>query len=306
MIVQPNRDSIQAASNALLAGQLVVLPTETVYGLAADIRNETAIASIFRLKGRPNDNPLIVHLHDQSQAKFVARELPDRFFQLAERFWPGPLSIVLPKHRVLSKSITAGGETVAIRIPDHPVTLGVMSSANLMLAMPSANPFMSLSPTRADLVSHEIESGVWGILDGGASKVGIESTVLDLSDQQPSILRVGIVSRQEIEDCLSEYIQTGGDSTKSPGQYRRHYAPRTKAVLVTEFSQNAHGISFSEPKTDHIILAGHDPHEYAKNLYAALAELDTLGVEVIEILCPPETEEWAPIWDRITKAATPL
>lgn len=304
MILSATRDHILLAAQALQDGELVVLPTETVYGLAASINDKDAISYIFQLKGRPDDNPLIVHLHDEKLAERVAANLDNRFYQLANRFWPGPLSIVVQKQPTVSDSITAGGNTVALRIPDHPVALGVMSALDLMLAMPSANPFMSLSPTRADLVSPEIANGVWGILDGGPCSVGIESTVLDLTSDQPTILRQGVIGRQEIEDCLSQKIEFGQKSSKSPGQYRRHYAPRTKAIIVEKFSQNAHGISFKESISDQIIHVGNDPLTYARNLYASLAELDGLGLRLIEILRPPESEEWSAVWDRLTKATT--
>jgi len=320
-ILEPTIASLSQVAKELARGGIAVLPTETVYGLAASIEHPSAIEAIFRAKGRPNDNPLIVHIHSIEQLGKLAVDIPESVKQLAHAFWPGPLSIVLKKSDKVSGAITAGGDTVAIRMPDHPVPLAVMAQENLCLAMPSANPFMGLSPTSAGMVSAEIVSASYAVIDGGSCSVGIESTVLDLSGEVPTILRLGVISAEEISAVLGESVKvaetieqvTEADGTevlRSPGQYKRHYAPRTKAILVNKISQNGYGLSClrsveSPLSAGRQIFVGDTPKEYAKNLYAALAELDALGIEVIEIEKPPTNEAWQALWDRLTKATTP-
>jgi L-threonylcarbamoyladenylate synthase len=330
-ILEPTIASLSQVAKELTQGGIAVLPTETVYGLAASIEHPSAIEAIFRAKGRPNDNPLIVHIHSIEQLGKLAVDIPEAVKQLAHAFWPGPLSVVLKKSDQVSGAITAGGDTVAIRMPDHPVPLAVMAQENLCLAMPSANLFMGLSPTSAGMVGAEIVSASFAVLDGGPCSVGIESTVLDLSSEVPNILRLGVISAEEISAVLGESVKVaetiervteavgtevagseagGTEVLRSPGQYKRHYAPRTKAILVNNISQNGYGLScFRSPEssspTERQIFAGDTPKEYAKNLYAALAELDALGIEVIEIEKPPTSEAWQAVWDRLIKATTP-
>jgi len=330
-ILEPTIASLSQVAKELAQGDIVVLPTETVYGLAASIEHPSAIEAIFRAKGRPNDNPLIVHIHSIEQLGKLAVDIPEAVKQLAHAFWPGPLSVVLKKSDQVSAAITAGGDTVAIRMPDHPVPLAVMAQENLCLAMPSANLFMGLSPTSAGMVGGEIVSASYAVLDGGPCSVGIESTVLDLSREVPIILRLGVISAEEISAVLGESVKVtemiervteavgtevvgseagGTEVLRSPGQYKRHYAPRTKAILVSKISQNGYGLSClrsveSPLSAGRQIFVGDTPKEYAKNLYAALAELDSLGIEVIEIEKPPTSEGWQAVWDRLTKATTP-
>jgi L-threonylcarbamoyladenylate synthase len=330
-ILEPTIASLSQVAKELAQGGIAVLPTETVYGLAASIEHPSAIEAIFRAKGRPNDNPLIVHIHSIEQLGKLAVDIPEAVKQLAHAFWPGPLSVVLKKSDKVSAAITAGGDTVAIRMPDHPVPLAVMAQENLCLAMPSANLFMGLSPTSAGMVGAEIVSASYAVLDGGPCSVGIESTVLDLSGEVPTILRLGVISAEEISAVLGESVKVaetiervteavvtevagseagGAEVLRSPGQYKRHYAPRTKAILVNKISQNGYGLSCLRSVESPLfagrqIFVGDTPKEYAKNLYAALAELDALGIEVIEIEKPPTSEAWQAVWDRLIKATTP-
>ena len=330
-ILEPTIASLSQVAKELAQGGIAVLPTETVYGLAASIEHPSAIEAIFRAKGRPNDNPLIVHIHSIEQLGKLVVDIPEAVKQLAHAFWPGPLSVVLKKSDKVSGLITAGGDTVAIRMPDHPVPLAVMAQENLCLAMPSANLFMGLSPTSAGMVGAEIVSASYAVIDGGPCSVGIESTVLDLSGEVPTILRLGVISAEEISAVLGESVKVaetiervteavgtevfgskagGTEVLRSPGQYKRHYAPRTKAILVNKISQNGYGLSClrsveSPLSAGRQIFVGDTPREYAKNLYAALAELDALGIEVIEIEKPPTSEAWQAVWDRLTKATTP-
>jgi len=330
-ILEPTIASLSQVAKEIAQGGIAVLPTETVYGLAASIEHPSAIEAIFRAKGRPNDNPLIVHIHSIEQLGKLAFDIPEAVKQLAHAFWPGPLSVVLKKSDKVSAAITAGGDTVAIRMPDHPVPLAVMAQENLCLAMPSANLFMGLSPTSAGMVGAEIVSASYAVIDGGPCSVGIESTVLDLSGEVPTILRLGVISAEEISAVLGESVKVaetiervteavgtevagseagGTEVLRSPGQYKRHYAPRTKAILVSKISQNGYGLiclrSVESPlSAGRQIFVGDTPKEYAKNLYAALAELDALGIEVIEIEKPPTSEGWQAVWDRLTKATIP-
>jgi len=330
-ILEPTIASLSQVAKEIAQGGIAVLPTETVYGLAASIEHPSAIEAIFRAKGRPNDNPLIVHIHSIEQLGKLAVDIPEAVKQLAHAFWPGPLSVVLKKSDKVSAAITAGGDTVAIRMPDHPVPLAVMAQENLCLAMPSANLFMGLSPTSAGMVGAEIVSASYAVIDGGPCSVGIESTVLDLSGEVPTILRLGVISAEEISAVLGESVKVaetiervteavgtevagseagGTEVLRSPGQYKRHYAPRTKAILVSKISQNGYGLiclrSVESPlSAGRQIFVGDTPKEYAKNLYAALAELDALGIEVIEIEKPPTSEGWQAVWDRLTKATIP-
>jgi len=330
-ILEPTIASLSQVAKELAQGGIAVLPTETVYGLAASIEHPSAIEAIFRAKGRPNDNPLIVHIHSIEQLGKLAVDIPEAVKQLAHAFWPGPLSVVLKKSDKVSGLITAGGDTVAIRMPDHPVPLAVMAQENLCLAMPSANLFMGLSPTSAGMVGAEIVSASYAVIDGGPCSVGIESTVLDLSGEVPTILRLGVISAEEISAVLGESVKVaetiervteavvtevagseagGAEVLRSPGQYKRHYAPRTKAILVNKISQNGYGLSCLRSVESPLfagrqIFVGDTPREYAKNLYAALAELDALGIEVIEIEKPPTSEAWQAVWDRLIKATTP-
>lgn len=330
-ILEPTIASLSQVAKEIAQGGIAVLPTETVYGLAASIEHPSAIEAIFRAKGRPNDNPLIVHIHSIEQLGKLAVDIPEAVKQLAHAFWPGPLSVVLKKSDKVSVAITAGGDTVAIRMPDHPVPLAVMAQENLCLAMPSANLFMGLSPTSAGMVGAEIVSASYAVLDGGPCSVGIESTVLDLSGEVPTILRLGVISAEEILAVLGESVKVaetiervteavvtevagseagGAEVLRSPGQYKRHYAPRTKAILVNKISQNGYGLSCLRSVESPLfagrqIFVGDTPKEYAKNLYAALAELDALGIEVIEIEKPPTSEAWQAVWDRLIKATTP-
>ncbi len=330
-ILEPTIASLSQVAKELAQGGIAVLPTETVYGLAASIEHPSAIEAIFRAKGRPNDNPLIVHIHSIEQLGKLAVDIPEAVKHLAHAFWPGPLSVVLKKSDKVSAAITAGGDTVAIRMPDHPVPLAVMAQENLCLAMPSANLFMGLSPTSAGMVGAEIVSASYAVIDGGPCSVGIESTVLDLSREVPTILRLGVISAAEISAVLGDSVKVaetiervteavgmevagseagGTEVLRSPGQYKRHYAPRTKAILVNKISQNGYGLSClrsveSPLSAGRQIFVGDTPREYAKNLYAALAELDALGIEVIEIEKPPTSEGWQAVWDRLTKATTP-
>ncbi|MBS1703120.1 MAG: threonylcarbamoyl-AMP synthase [Armatimonadetes bacterium] len=301
-LLSPTRENLLSVATALLAGQNAILPTETVYGLAADATNEDAVRNIFALKGRPADNPLIVHVSSLKQASAFVLEFPEIGNRLAEAFMPGPLTLVVRKRPTVSDIVTGGLDTVAIRMPDHPVCLAVMELGNIALAMPSANPFMGLSPTRIDMVDAELAEKVFAVVDGGPCPFGIESTVVDITGE-PSILRPGSISRQEIEAVLDQPVSSSASQSgrRSPGQYRRHYSPKTRCSIVAKLALGQPGLTLSEASLNQIQMPT-DPKEYARLLYASMAELDSLGLTEFGIEAPPEDARWTAVWDRLIKA----
>jgi L-threonylcarbamoyladenylate synthase len=301
--LQPTRENLAFAAQELRNGNLAVLPTETVYGLAADATNEEAVRKIFEVKGRPSDNPLIVHISSLKQIHQFASFVPSSVQTLAEAFMPGPLTVVLPKQINVSETVTGGLDTVAIRMPDHPACLAVMELGDLSLAMPSANPFMGLSPTNVSMVAPTIVAGVSVLIDGGSCAVGIESTVLDLTGE-PTILRLGSIRREDIEQVLSLKVGEGGTSRKAPGMYRRHYAPRTKCTVVGTVSSEQPGLVLGEPANANQIQMSSDYGSYARQLYASLADMDSRGLDEFFIQAPPMNVHWLAVWDRLSKATS--
>ncbi len=312
-ILHPTTENIKLAAKALQAGKLVGLPTETVYGLAADATNHQAIEQIFLAKNRPINHPLIVHIADLNQLSNWAIDIADIAISLFDAFWPGPLTVILKKHAKVSSLITGGQSTVAIRMPAHPVILSVLKTGTLAVAAPSANRHCHVSPTTAQHVSEELGNQVGMILDGGACTVGIESTILNLTSQIPEILRPGIISQQQIESVLGFKIQSNHSSTspRVSGSLNKHYAPSKPVKLVSahEFShyKQAGMMAFSERSyknpTSWITMST-DPKEYARDLYSALRLLDHSEAEIILIEMPPDTADWSAIWDRLKRAAT--
>lgn len=296
---------IEAAADALRRGELVVMPTETVYGLAADATNPEAIARIFALKGRPSDNPLIVHVGTTVTLTEVARDIPDAAWTLVNRFWPGPLTLVLPRSEAIPPPVSAGLDTVAVRMPNHPVALALLSESERPLAAPSANRFMALSPTRAEDVSPEIRAGLHAVLDGGPCTIGLESTVLSLVGE-PTILRPGAITRVQIAAALNaevrerETVQDDGPR-QAPGTYRRHYAPKTPVVLAGSLAPDDAGLILATPQNSRQILMPPDPSGYAAALYAALAALDREGPTRIVIETPPDAPAWRAVRDRLAR-----
>jgi L-threonylcarbamoyladenylate synthase len=302
LILPPSEDSIRAASQALLAGELVGMPTETVYGLAAVATNPAAIERVFRVKGRPSDNPLIVHLADVERVPQVATGISREAEQLAAAFWPGPITLVLLKNSVIPDSVTAGRPTVAVRVPSHPVALALLRATDRPLAAPSANLFTSLSPTRAEHIDPEIGDQLAMILDGGPCEIGLESTVVDCTGS-PVILRPGRIRQEEIEAVLGHHVPFAEAKGKAPGQYPRHYAPRTPLMLVTKLRPQDAGLTFG-PANEGQIQMPADPDRFAARLYAALHELDQLGASRVYVEKPPLDPQWNAVWDRLRKAST--
>jgi L-threonylcarbamoyladenylate synthase len=304
-IAQPTPINIQASADAILRGELVCIPTETVYGIAADATNPEAIQRIFDAKERPAENPLIVHVSDFVQLEDVVREWPDAAEILANRFWPGPLTLVLKKAETIPDSVTGGLDTVAVRMPDHPVALDLIEVCGVPLAAPSANRFMQLSPTRADHVDPYLAERVTMILDGGPCRIGLESTVVDVSHHPPRILRPGGISRGDIQAALGRPLgqMPPNSMRRSPGLYSRHYAPKATVKLVKALGPKMTGLGFGDPQNPQQIKMPRDPQVYAAALYAALHRLDSVGTKTIAIEQPPDDPAWEAVHDRIRKAS---
>ncbi len=312
---------IEEAAKRLQAGELVAFPTETVYGLGADATNAEAVTKIYARKGRPAFNPLIVHIADVEGAKRIV-EWNERAQRLAEQFWPGPLTLVLPSRGVVCEAVSAGLPTVAVRVPAHPVALELLRQSGLALAAPSANRSQQVSPTRASHVAASLGEAIW-ILDGGPCEIGLESTVLDLSGTIPQILRPGALGARELQPILGEVLapnqSSADDQTPrtSPGQMARHYAPRAAVRLFSHLT-DAHfhavmlgdgkklGVISLEPTTLNAqeIVMPHDPASYGRALYAALHELDEVGVELILVEEVPSIPSWEAVRDRLKRATT--
>ncbi len=279
---------ISQAAELLRAGRLVVFPTETVYGLGANALDTEAVQRIFAAKGRPLTSPLIVHVDSIETARGLAREWPEAAEKLAMRFWPGPLTIIVPKAAHVPDIATAGLPSVGLRMPAHPMALELLRAAGIPLAAPSANRFTELSPTTAEHVPAGLADLV---LDGGACSVGIESTVISVAGARPRILRPGGITQTEIEGVIGP-VEVGGGA-ESPGQHAKHYSPRTRVVL---------GDSPAEGRGVRLEL-GSSAAVFAEQLYRRLHELDALGFDWIAIDLPPDTPEWAGVRDRLLRAA---
>jgi L-threonylcarbamoyladenylate synthase len=277
----------------------VAFPTETVYGLGANALDPTAVEKIYVAKGRPADSPVIVHVDSIEMARSLAREWPEKAEKLARRFWPGPLTLVLPKRPHVPDELTAGLDTVGIRVPANPIALALIKEAGFPVAAPSANRFSELSPTTAEHVRVAMGDRVAMVLDGGRTTVGIESTVLSLAGPEAILLRPGMISQAEIEEVIGTVRvqpEVSGLAHPSPGMHRRHYSPKTPLILVKpgQPSSGGHGVRLQMPT---------DPSQYAAVLYERLHEADSENWDWIEIELPPGDPAWAAIRDRLERAA---
>ncbi len=303
---------IAQAVALLRAGQLVVFPTETVYGLGANALDPAAVERIFTAKGRPPTSPLIVHVAGVAMARSLALVWPETAEKLAEHFWPGPLTLVVPKRPVICDRITAGLPTVGLRMPRHPVALALLREAGFPIAAPSANPFTRLSPTTAAHVRESLGSSVALVLDGGPCEVGIESTVLSVAGPEPVLLRPGMITREQIEAVIGPVLLAAeappGAAHLAPGQHPRHYSPRTPLTIAGQDALPAQGrgvfLFWSKPASaSKSILLPKDPSECAARLYGLLHELDGQGWDWIAVEPPPLGPEWQAIQDRLRRAA---
>lgn len=307
------RISPSQAIELLTRGNVVAIPTETVYGLAADARNEQAIALIYSTKERPANNPLIVHIGSAAHVENWASEFSPLAQKMAAAFWPGPLTLVLPAREDVSMSVRAGEPTVALRVPSHPLTLALLNESGLGLAAPSANKYTQLSPTTAAHVEAGLGADI-PVLDGGACQVGIESTIVSIASDCWQLLRPGMIDADTIAQVAGKPAAAQVTHTpKAPGQHLLHYSPRTPCLLF-ENQEAMADYATQTPKTAALLfgegtVTSHDIHLpripalAAEQLYAALHTLDALQAEVILIESPPATPAWEALRDRLHRAA---
>lgn len=318
---------IARAGNVLRRGGLVAFPTETVYGLGANALDPQAVQRIFIAKGRPASDPLIVHVLDAEAARAVTREWPEAAERLGAAFWPGPLTLVLHRHPDITDFVTAGLDTVAVRVPSHPVARAILEAAGVPIAAPSANRFTELSPTRAAHVARALDGRVDLIVDGGPTPVGIESTVVDLTGPRPVVLRPGTIPAPVLAAVagplgVGAAVPADDDTAprRSPGTMARHYAPRARVHLFSAADPDraaqlarsgaaagkmvgALVLSEFDHAVAHRIPMPNDPLAYAQALYAALHALDERGCDLVLVELGPDTPAWAGVRDRLTRAA---
>jgi L-threonylcarbamoyladenylate synthase len=311
---------IHKAVESLMKGEPVAIPTETVYGLAANATHDDALKKIYALKNRPFYNPLILHIHSVKQLSSIAEDIPASALKLADAFWPGPLTLVLKKQAAISNVVTSGKDTVAVRIPDHPLTLELLSHLDFPLAAPSANPFGQISPTTAKHVYDYFGENIEVILDGGECKKGIESTIVGFENDIPVLYRLGSVSLDDIQRVVGEVLifnQESDTEIKSPGMLASHYAPRTATYLTEDVAsilnlypnkkiglllfQNT--IENAEVAACEVLSISGDFEEAARNLYAAMHRLDNLNLDVIIAQKLPNVGLGKSINDRLTRAS---
>jgi L-threonylcarbamoyladenylate synthase len=321
--------AVQRAVELLRAGEVVALPTETVYGLAANAFNAGAVERIYEIKGRPVHNPIIVHVASVEMAKRCVANWPAMADRLANAFWPGPLTLVLPRSKEIPDVVTAGGPTVGVRKPGHPFIQAVIRSCGFPLAAPSANPANRLSPTNAGHVRKFFGGQLRLIVDGGQSQVGIESTVLDLTLAPPRVLRPGMIHEESLAAALGTLSSqlsalTSGEAgpLRSPGLLRQHYAPKARLVVSSWRDEtdlrgqvsgsncqisNCHVIAHSRIPSGtgfgRVSVIPHDAEAFARAIYAELHRCDEAGAELIIVESLPETPEWRAIADRLARAA---
>jgi L-threonylcarbamoyladenylate synthase len=317
--------AIRRAVELLSAGEVVGLPTETVYGLAANAFDSQAVSRIFEIKGRPKSNPIIVHVASFEIAKACVAQWPAIAHNLARAFWPGPLTLVLPRNEAMPDVVTAGGPTVGIRWPSHPFVQAVISACGFPLAAPSANLANRVSPTTAAHVVKQLDKRIPLVVDGGPSHVGIESTVVDLSVEPPRLLRPGMVHKEALAGVIGTVLVGSGSKAevlKSPGLLPKHYAPRARLALWSwrneqELKQQAlssgvagskiHVIAHTHIPSDmglgRVSVIPHDAEAFARAIYAELHACDDAGAELIVVEVLPTTDEWRAIADRLNRAA---
>lgn len=308
---QPDPTILRRAAEVLRAGGLVAFPTETVYGLGANALDAAAVQRIFDAKGRPATNPVIVHVAEAKDVAAIASDWPRAAEALAARFWPGPLTLVLPKRTIVPEIVTAGGPTVAVRCPAHPVASALIREAGVPVAAPSANRSTELSPTRAEHVLKSLNGRIDVLLDGGPCTGGIESTVVDVTGEVLRVLRPGLVSVPMLEAVVGRVLVGEGSEAiaRSPGRMLKHYSPRAKVLLfdTNEAASRAWNadpraawLSFGEAGT---VAMPTEAEAYAARLYDEFHRLDDRGIETVMVTLPPGAPEWIAIRDRLQKAA---
>jgi len=303
---------VRRAAQILRAGGLVAFPTETVYGLGADASSEKAVARLYAVKRRPPEHPVIVHFADADKAFAWAREASEQARTLANRFWPGPLTLILRRSALARDFVTGGQDTVGLRVPSHPLAQQLLKEFSGAIAAPSANRFGMVSPTTPAHVREDLGKDADLVLEGGPSEVGIESTIVDLSGSTPVLLRPGRISKQDLESVIGPIGERTASSPRHSGGLERHYAPRTPARMVAAHAldkeiskgRSVAVLAFSRPdeRVDFWLRMPRDAQAYAQKLYAALRELDTAGCQQILVEAPPDTAEWAAVRDRLKRA----
>lgn len=310
---------ILTAIELLKAGEVVAVPTETVYGLAADAKNVAAVAKIFSAKNRPNNHPLIVHIHSAECLSQWAQDVPPAARKLAQAFWPGPLTILLKKHSNVSDAVTGGLDTVALRVPRHPVLLRIIKTLQTGLAAPSANLHKRISPTSAEHVLSSLGGRIAAVVDAGPCAVGLESTIVDVTGDTPKILRPGPISQAMLESVLQGVVHMPAQHQASvPGNMKIHYKPQAETILASieeiqvaldelcTKNKRCAVMYYSDfsPFPQHVITRKMSTNKdcYARELYQALHELDATNPDKIFVQAPPQDDAWADIWDRLSKA----
>jgi len=329
---QPDPEKITEAGRVIRDGGLVAFPTETVYGLGANALDSSAVARIFEAKERPKNDPIIVHIAELSTLKEITTDLPDEAYMLARQFWPGPLTLVVQRNNHIPDEITAGLDSVAVRMPAHTVALQLIKAAGVPIGAPSANRFSTPSSTTAQHVLADLEDRVDIILDAGPTSIGVESTVLSLLEGKPTILRPGGVTFEDLQQVITDVIvaahyRAGNDPVQSPGTLTKHYSPNAPVMLykgdlervISRMKSDADdllregksvGVIVREPeltrlndKRIHLCSIGEDLEEIAHNLFARLRELDALEVDIIMAYMPEHSGLGLAIRDRLTRAA---
>jgi L-threonylcarbamoyladenylate synthase len=323
--------AVKRATELLRAGEVVALPTETVYGLAANALDEKAVAKIFRIKDRPANNPIIVHIASVEMAKRCVTAWPNPAGKLARAFWPGPLTLVLPCAKEIPGMVTAGGKTVGVRWPGHPFIQAVIRECGFPLAAPSANLSGRVSPTNAEHVRKQLGDKISLIVDGGQSQIGIESTVLDLTVSPPQVLRPGMIHAESLlaalGNCGLRMADCGGEAKpdpvlRSPGLLKKHYSPKARLLILNWCNDtdlcsqlstlnpqlaDCHVIAHTHiPSAEHfarVSVIPHDAEAFARAIYAELHHCDAAGAELIVVETPPELPEWSGIADRLRRAS---
>jgi L-threonylcarbamoyladenylate synthase len=317
-VVRATQTEIEEAVEALRTGDLVVFPTETVYGLGANASNPVAVRKIFEVKGRPPDHPVIVHLDDPRYLHRWVSKVPPLAERLADKFWPGPLTLILPKADNVNDIVTGGQDSIGIRVPSHPMAQQLLNAFGGGIAAPSANRYGRLSPTKPEHVRDELGEAVRVILDGGDSPIGLESTIVSCLDNQPRLLRPGFITRSQLEQVVGA-LAVGGIVPRSPGDRALHYAPATPLEIVASDDLEVRAGEFVARDEKVAVLAmrpplhtqrhmtwinaGKKPDTYAHNLYAHLRTLDRIGCGRIFVQSLPEDERWAAILDRLQRAS---
>jgi L-threonylcarbamoyladenylate synthase len=322
--LQADAEAVRRAAEVIHAGGLVAFPTETVYGLGADALSAAAVTRIFEAKERPRGNPLIVHVAGVDALEGVAAQVPARVQDIARRFWPGPLTLVLPRARAVPLMTTGGLETVAVRVPAHPVARALIQAASRPIAAPSANRSGRPSPTCAEHVREDLDGRIDLVLDGGSTPVGVESTVLDMTSEPPTLLRPGGVTLEQLESCLGEVRVLSSDddeaASRSPGLRFRHYAPRARIVLiepgtgeraVTSWLEAGKSVALMIQRAAGLERPGltvrsmpADSEGYARELFGVLRELDSRGVDAIFVEAIAEEGLGRTVMDRLRRASS--